>query len=72
MLMVAFTGRTCANKSESQSNDLFRGRGFLKIKNEEIENLDAEIGELYKNVYPNGKINESDGVLLPDDDNENE
>lgn len=54
MIMVALTGRIvekCPNRS--YSNDLLRGRCFLKIKNDRVEQLDAEIGELFKIVRPN-------------------
>lgn len=61
MIMVAFSGRAddkCPDRS--YSNDWLRGRCFLKIKNEYVEKLDDEIGELFKMVEPNKKGEEID------------
>lgn len=60
MLMVAFTGRTDeTNPNRSYANDLLRGRCFLKIKNEQIDQLEEEIGQLFKIVDPNKRKDES-------------
>jgi hypothetical protein len=74
LLIVALTGRTdninlsdlerkYMSEEENQSgdfnfNDLFKGRCFLKYKNDELEKLESEIKELYNKVKsdPNNKI----------------
>lgn len=68
MLMIAFTGRSDEKLPErSYSNDLLRGRCFLKIKNDKVEQLDAEIGQLFEIVNPERKKETSSTELDADD-----